>query len=72
MEEGWTNEALFKRFRRGQGLSIVKRGLTWYQVRGLSHEEVLGLTEGEDYFIGGFHYDIPQSLYDELDSAGMT
>jgi hypothetical protein len=52
--------------------SLVKVGGTWTAMRTPPPELLAGLTAGEDYFLGGFEYEIDQHTARELALAGYT
>lgn len=51
--------------------SIVRINGTFTSIRTPAPELLVGLTEGEDFFRGGYEYDITQAVADELVSAGF-
>lgn len=73
VSEGWTDEPGFRFFTRPSPRSVIKRDGAWTTVHGLDHYEILDLTEGVDYFIGGREYtDVDSAILAELEAAGYT
>lgn len=73
VQEGWDPfHPLWRHYTAKQGMSVIKRAGTWTAVRVLAHEEILDLTEGADYFVGGYVYeDVAPAVLAELSAAGI-
>lgn len=70
--EGWTHQKPFCYYNADKGISVIKRDGEWATTRVLDHYEIDDLTEGVDYFVGGYVYDIDSTLFAELAAAGLT
>lgn len=67
-----TNIAPLRYYRLTYAKSLLKLDGTWTQIRTPAPELLEGLTEGVDFFRGGYEYEIPQPVAAELQAAGFT
>lgn len=58
-------------YRSTQANSIVRIGGMFTSMHTLDPEVLKGLTEGVDYFRGGYEYEISQALANQLSAAGF-
>jgi hypothetical protein len=71
-EEGIRSpERILRYYRLTTANSIVKVNGTFTSVRTPSAELLANLTEGVDYFRGGYVYDLDPALVTELTNAGF-
>ncbi len=62
----------WSRYSSRVGVSVVKVAGVYQQLPYPSQEELAGLTDGVDYFLGGYEYQITPAIRTELIAAGIT
>lgn len=67
-----TNIAPLRYYRLTYAKSLLKLSGTWTQIRTPAPELLEGLTEGVDFFRGGYEYEVSQPVAAELEAAGFT
>lgn len=60
---------LFSRFRLTRGISVLKSGGEYYEVRYPSSEEI---AEAEKFYIGGVTHEVTAEEKADLEAAGYT
>lgn len=60
---------LFSRYRLVRGITVVKSGGEYYEVRYPSEDEI---NEAEVAYIGGYSYEVDEAEKADLEAAGYT